>query len=356
MTARSRSASTRRALLGGAAVLLAAPALTRSAAGQGTPQITTLRSVAKSWLWGAEDYAQAGGFFTKAGIKVVSSASGRGTNVAALQGGGVDVVLGSLDEPIRSRAGGLAIKTFCTSVNRFASHVMLKKAILEKAGVTEASPVAAKLALLKGLRLGTTGPGAAPDTLARYLAVLGGLNADRDLQLVPTGNGPPQIAAAQQGATDGFIASSPTSDIAVGVAGMAYLFQNVLNPPPSLKEYQYIVASTHEDTLRAKRDALVRYVHGLALALRDMRASPGGFKDWSRSALFADQPAELFEAAFVNNASIYFEDPTPKEALFRLNLEVLNTVNRSIGAAPVPDAVTFASLIDTSIAADAVKL
>jgi NitT/TauT family transport system substrate-binding protein len=44
-----------------------------------------MRSSARSWIWIAEDYANVSGFFTQAGGKVPSNASGRGNNVPALR-------------------------------------------------------------------------------------------------------------------------------------------------------------------------------------------------------------------------------------------------------------------------------
>lgn len=344
----------RRRVLAGSTMVLAAPFVARYAIAQGMAEISTLRSIAKSWIWGAEDFAHACGYFEKMGVSVKSSASNRGTNIAALQGG-VDVVLGSMEEPVRSRAQGMTIRTFTATCNKWASHLLLKKEILDRAGVTQASPLDQKLAMLKGIRLGTTGPGAAPDAMARYFAHLAGLNAERDLRLVTTGNGPPQIAATQQGAIDGFIATSPTSDIATQRAGCAYLFQNVLNPPPQIAEFQYIVSSTHEQTLKTKRDALVRYTQGLALALRRMREDPAAFKEWARVTLFADTVPDLFEEAYANNSKIFFAEPRPNEELFKRNLVVTNTVNGDLGVAPIPDSVTFASLFDTSISDDALR-
>ena len=74
----------RRAVLAGAA----AAALPRVAIGQAMPELQTMRSTARSWLWLAEDYGTAGGFFAKAGVKVISNASNRGVNIQALAGGG----------------------------------------------------------------------------------------------------------------------------------------------------------------------------------------------------------------------------------------------------------------------------
>ena len=192
---------------------------------QTVPEIQTLRSTSKSWLWAAEDYANSRGFFDKARVKVVSNASNRGTNVAALAGSGVDIVLGDPGEASRARGEKLAIKSFVSTVNKYASNVVLSNAVLKRLGITEQSPVDRKAAALKGLRLGTTGPGAAPDALFRWLAVQAKLDPNTDLRLVPLqGGGPGMLAALQQNVIDGFCLSSPTSDLAVKDRDCGYLF------------------------------------------------------------------------------------------------------------------------------------
>ena len=319
------------------------------------PELTTLRSTSKSWLWAAEDYGTAGGFFTQAGIKVNSNASNRGTNVAALQGGGVDIVLGDPGEALRARAQNLQIRLIAATVSRYASHVLVKKDILAKLGIDVNSPVDKKIAALKGLKLGTTGPGAAPDALFRYLASLGGLDPNRDFQLVPIqGGGPAVLAALQQNIIDGFCLSSPTADLAVQKQNCAYLFQMALSPPPALSEVQYIVASAGEATIAAKRDQLVRYCRGIALSLRSIKNEPQKFKSWAQ-AWFEGLEPEIFEAAFANNGAIYFDDPTPKRQLLEGNLKFINTVNEKMGTGPMPTTLTFDTVADPSIAADAMK-
>ena len=140
---------TRRAVLTAAGIAGIAPFVPKTIYAQAAvPELTTLRSTSKSWLWAAEDYGNAGGFFQQAGVKVTSNASNRGTNIAALQGGGVDIVLGDPGEPIRAKSQNLQIKTFIATVSRYASHVVLKKSVLEKAKVTEASAPEAKIAAL----------------------------------------------------------------------------------------------------------------------------------------------------------------------------------------------------------------
>lgn len=347
---------TRRHILGSASAAATVALLPKTVFAQtAMPELTTLRSTSKSWLWAVEDYGTAGGFFTQAGVKVNSNASNRGTNIAALQGGGVDIVLGDPGEALRARAQNLKIRIITSMVNRYASHIVLKNSVLAKAGVTEASPVPEKIAALKGLKLGTTGPGAAPDALFRFLSSVGDLDPNSDFQLVPIqGGGPAVIAALQKGVIDGFCLSSPTADMAVSKEDCGYLFQMALNPPPQMAEVQYIVASAGEETIATKRDALVRYCHGIALTQQSIAKEPEKFKTWAKTWFEGIEPA-VFELAFANNGAIYFPSPVPSEDLFKKNIEYINIVNGKMGAAELPSTLTFANVVDASIAADAVK-
>jgi len=345
----------RRSVLAGAAGLasLAAPGIGRA---QAVPELQTLRSTAKSWLWAAEDYATAGGFFERARVRVVSNASNRGTNVAALAGSGVDIVLGDPGEAMRARGQGMAIRTFIQTVNKYASNVVVRKGVLERLAVTEASPVPQKIAALRGLRLGTTGPGAAPDALFRWLALQGGMNPNSDIRLVPIqGGGPGMLAGLEQNVIDGFCLSSPTSDLAVQSRDCAYLFNMALNPPEFFQDYLYICASTAEATLRnaEKREALVRYCHGITLALRAIQSDTARLKEWA-DRWFEGLPPQIAQVSFDINSKIFFADPVPTMALYAKNVEFINAVNRTMNAEAVPATLTFDTQFDTTLAREGV--
>lgn len=332
----------------------ATTALPRFAIGQGIPELQTMRSTSKAWLWLAEDYAREGGFFEKAGVRVVSNASNRGTNIAALAGSGVDIVLGDPGEAINARGQGFGVRTFLQTVARYASHIVVKKDILDRAGITENSPVEAKAAVLKGLRLGTTGPGAAPDNLFRWMAQRAGLDSNKDMRLVGIqGGGPGMVAGLQQNVIDGFCLSSPTADLAVSRAGCAYLFDMAANPPPEFNPFCYIVATTAERTMATKRDALLRYATGITLTLRSIAADPDRFRAFAVPYLELD-PA-IADRAFSSNGRIYFTDPVPTDTLFRRNVEFMNISRAAQGEDPLPKDLAFATLFDPSIAAEAVK-
>lgn len=345
----------RRSALASGAALAGTIALPRAVYAQTpVPTLTTLRSTAKSWLWAAEDYANTGGFFEKARVKVESNASNRGTNIAALGGSGVDVVLGDPGEAMRGRGSGLAIKTFIQTVNKYASNVVIKRDVLEKLNVSESSPVDRKIAALKGLRLGTTGPGAAPDALFRWLALQGGMDPNSDLRLVPIqGGGPGMLAGLQQSVIDGFCLSSPTSDLAVQDRDCRYLFNMATNPPPFLRDYLYICASTAEATIRnpEKREALVRYCHGIQMALKSINdpADRGKLKAWADK-WFEGLPPQIADVSFEINSKIFFPDCVPKGELFAKAVEFINGVNKTMNAELLPAGVTFEQQFDTAIA------
>lgn len=340
---------TRRFGLLAATATLATPAIA-----QPMPELQTIRSTAKSWIWMVEDYAIAEGFYEKAGVKVTANASGRGTNMSALIGASVDVEWGDPGEALNARKENLAFRTIGQTVGKFGSHVVVKKAILDKLGITEASPLAAKLAALKGLRMGNTGPGGAPDNLLRFLAVKGGLNPDRDMRLVPIqGGGPAIVAALSQGVIDGFCLSSPTSDLAVSKFECAYLFNMVTNPPPDLTPYTYIICNTAEKTLREKREPLIRFLHGLALSMKSIHAEPQRFKAFALK--FLELDPSIAEQAFAGNASMYYTDPLLTPGPFETNINFINVANKTAGLDPMPANINFATLCDPSLGEEAMK-
>ena len=98
----------------------------------------------------------------------------------------------------------------------------------------------------------------------------------------------------------------------------------------------------------------MRYAMAIAMSLKDINTNPAAFKDWA-SKWFAGMPGDIFDRSFEINSQIFFTDSLPKQALFDLNVSFLNTVQKTMNAAPLPASLTFASLYDPSVAQDALK-
>lgn len=316
--------------------------------------ISTMRSTSKSWLWAAEDFATGGGYFAEAGVTVESNASGRGVNVPALIGGAVDVVLGTPDQSIRAQIQNQPVKLIAATVDKYASNVVVNAEILAERGVDESSPVADKVEAMRGLRMGTTGPGAAPDSLLRYLFSTGDINPDTDVELVTIqGGGSAILAAVEQGVIDGFCLSSPTSDVSNQQFGTAYLFNMATNPPPALENYFYIGCAVLDEAIQERRSDLVAYVKGLTLALRAINDQPDVFREWARG-WFDSLDDQLFDVAFANNSRIYTTSPVPTEAQFELNKQFVNIGFQTLGEPALPEDFSFQDACDPSIAEEAV--
>lgn len=322
---------------------------------QAPSEMRSLRSTAKSWLWAAEDFAVGNGDFERNGLKIAATATGRGVNTDGLLSGATDVLLGAATQTMRVQILGRPVKMIAGTVNKYASHVVVKKALMDKAGVTETSPVAQKVAVLKGLKLGTTGPGAAPDSLFRYLLGLGGLDPNRDCELVSIqGGGPAMLAGFERGVIDGFTLSSPTSDLAVQRFAGAYLFDMTRNPPPQLADYMYIAVSVMDRTMAEKAPQLQAYVKALAAALKTIDEKPEVFKTWSK-AFFSDMDGELFERSYASERAIYSKTPVVSDAQFKLNVEFLDRELKLLGQAGVPATFKYADAYDMRFAEAALR-
>ena len=312
------------------------------------PKLTSIRSTARSWLWSPEDYASNTGLYDKAGLTVELAATNRGVNQDALLSGAADILLGAPTQNMRVQMRKQPVKMICGFVNKYASNIVVKKNFADRAGVTEASPVAAKAAVLKGLKIGTTGPGAGPDQLTRYMMNIAKINPDREAQLVPIQGGPAaMIAAFDRGQIDGFCLSSPTSDVAVAKFGGTYLFNMVNNPPPDLADYLYITASVTEKTIKDKPKELVAYCRGIALALRAIHGDRAAFRKWAR-VYFKDLEDDLFERAFANNAAMYMKTPVPTRPQFQRNVEFLDAELKLLNQPGVPGGFRFDDAWDLS--------
>jgi len=333
----------------------AATAITFARPAWAAGEISSLRSTAKSWLWAPEDLAIERGLFAKSGLKVSMAATLRGVNQDALLSGAADILLGAPTQNMRVQIKGQPIKMICGFVNKYASNVVVKKKFADAAGVTEQSPVDAKARVLKGLRLGTTGPAAGPDQLLRYLLNKAKLNPERDAQLVPiAGGGQGMLAALQNDNIDGFCLSSPTSDVAVEKFGAVYLFNMATNPPSELNDYLYISASCSEKTLKEKSDLIVDYCKGIALALRMIHENPAEFRSWAIAWFKGLDPA-LLETAYKNNAGIYMKTPIPTQAQFDLNRKFLADGLKLLGQADVPAGFSFGDAFDLKYVNAAMK-
>lgn len=350
---------TRRGLLRAGGAFGAAAALTGLSApyvhAQALPRITVLQPSLKSFLWAPADYARHLGLFEKHGVEVEAVASNRGVNVTGVITGDIDVSLGDPTETMNVRRQGQPVKIFGLMHNRYTSHVIIRKEVMDAAGIEENSPEADRAALLKGLRLGHSGVGSGPELLIRYCATLGDIDPNTEIDLVSvTGGGAGLLAALEQGAVDGIAWGTPNTSIANARFGTAYLFQFLRNPPELFRDMKSTAMQAGEKTLTDKRDQLTAYTAGLADVFAAIQSDPAAYKEWLRGFLDTVEP-EIFDIAFEDSFPMYAADPVPVEDTFLRFVEFLNITNATRGLPPV-EPIPYAELVDPGIAAAAMQM
>ena len=185
----------------GASCLLPAPA-----SAQAAPIKTTIAAFSGTFVSFVVYVADSLGIFTKHGLDV-SLVYGTGTQVTT------DVVSGSTDfgtfaveHALQLAEKQQDVKVVALLENSVPYSIIVRNAI--------ATPNAGKwpeaMHDLKGLKIGISSRGAGTDNMIRYLFKLAGMDADKDVTLLPVGDPPSTIAALNAGQIDGAMAFEPT--------------------------------------------------------------------------------------------------------------------------------------------------
>lgn len=350
--------------LGGAAGLAVAGASTLASCANGggggasgaSAQLTTVRSTNVSWLWAPYLYAVEKGFFADENLNEQGNASGDGEPAGIVASGQSEFLVGAPSGPMKSTIAGQPLTMFAGLVTTYASNVVIKSDLLERRGIDPNSSNEEKAQALEGLRVATTGPGAGPDLLLRYIATdIGGLNPDRDMRLVPVQGGEAAIlAAVQNDAVDGFCLSSPASDTGINDFGLQYLFDMSKDPVEELVGYLYIVMSARPQTFEDRPDDVEGYCRALQRSLVAIKSQPDDFKQVMEGLFEGIDPA-IFELGFEANKGIYAESIEITETQFDQGLDFLRLALEAQDADPAEaDTLSFSDSVNTEIAARAV--
>lgn len=148
--------------------------------------------------------AEKEGYFAQEGLKVEVVLAGGGPKaMTALVGGGGQFSASVLLDGIMAHRRGLDDVRAIATLSYFSYPFAVRSEIAKERGITLDRPLKDRIQALRGLRISITTPGASSDMVARYIAILNGLQPDRDLQLVPLGGFSSQLAGLQAGQVDG---------------------------------------------------------------------------------------------------------------------------------------------------------
>jgi NitT/TauT family transport system substrate-binding protein len=242
--------------------------------------------------------AEGGGFFKGEGLELDTIDVTTGPRqVAAVMGGSVDMAPLGLQLVIQATSRGGNIVAISAGYNILPMALVLSNQAVAKVGITKGMSTDEKIKRIKGLRIGITGPGSGTDDMIRTLATLRGVDPDKDIKILPLGNGDSMLAALQQNLADGFVFTSPFPETVVARKMGQIVAEPLIGEVPEAKDVPYIIMSTSRPTLEAKRPLLTKAVRAWTKAMKFAHEKPDEARKITRQ-YFKSMDEVVFNAAF----------------------------------------------------------
>jgi NitT/TauT family transport system substrate-binding protein len=131
-------------------------------------------------------------------------------NMPALFNNTVDVGTCTFDGNANFKEQGKDLISIYELLTRATTDLVLGNASI-KPGITANSPLSDRMKMLKGMKFGITAPGAPSDTFLRATLRAGGLDPEKDVQIVRIGSFGGLVAATKSRQIDGYMLSPPSS-------------------------------------------------------------------------------------------------------------------------------------------------
>ncbi|MGH2627089.1 MAG: ABC transporter substrate-binding protein, partial [Anaerolineales bacterium] len=140
--------------------------------------------------------AEAAGYFAEEGIDLeLTEVESGALGIAALISGQVEVFDADPFQAVELRRQGKQILFIYNLTKRVTLDMVMHPEVARTKGISRTTPLAQRLAALRGLKLGITRPGAATDVYLRYYLKRAGIDPDRDVQIISVGGGGALLAA-----------------------------------------------------------------------------------------------------------------------------------------------------------------
>lgn len=184
------------------------------------------------------------------------------------------------------------------------------------------------LMALRGRRVGVDAPGGRVDVLLRLMLLHKGIDPNRDLTIVPTGEVPGHLAAIQTRRVDAQVTWEPgtsllTMPTQVGLADV-FLDMRAFDTTYPLSRIVEASVVAHDDWVRNNRDVALRISRTIACTDLAIRTHPDLVAKAYRQ-LFPGLAPEVYENIARNQPLVYWQRIT------RENIQIMNDLYREIG-------------------------
>ncbi|MEJ0071287.1 MAG: ABC transporter substrate-binding protein [Pseudomonadota bacterium] len=164
---------------------------------------------------------------------------GDGPDIDALISGSVDFTISTPNRLFTAYEQGKPLLAVMNMANRMGIECAMNKAMAEKLGVTEATPLEQKLKALKGQTVAGTRPGAFTYLLLVNYAKRVGLVPQQDLQIIGVGGPNSMLPALENGQVAVACTGSPMPEFAVSRGKAIAFSHNLRGDDPAFDDFLF---------------------------------------------------------------------------------------------------------------------
>ncbi len=267
-----------------------AVALTATIVSESAPawaDVTTIRTIKQPLAYYAPLFVAAAQGFDKKNnlnLQFVTLQSGA-QNLPALFNNTVDIGYCSFDGVSNLWAQGKQAVSIYELVNRITLDLVISDTALKTMKVTATSPVMDRIKALKGLKFGMTLPGAPSDIFLRGILLAGGLDPDKDVDILRIGSFGGLVAAMKTNQISGFLLSPPSSLEAQKDGYGSVLIKLRNGDLPAFESFPFLTLCAPKDYVDKNPAVITAFVKTVQQSNDWMRAHP-------------DETVKILQAAF----------------------------------------------------------
>ena len=232
----------------------------------------------------------------------------------------------------RLQQEGKPLLLFYNLVERVTLDLILRTAVVQRLGITRESPLPARYAALKGLNIGITRPGAPTDVFARYFLIRGGLDPEKDANLVQVGGVPALAAAFKAGRIDAFLLSPPLPQSLEREGAGRIVIRNTAGDVPELRQTTYVAMFATAEYAKQNGAALRAYARALRRATEWIRANRAEALRVLNEKYFKETPAESLGLSLDATLPALSPDGRFSQATVQSYLDIFKTVGETVNA------------------------
>lgn len=229
-------------------------------------------------------------------IKYTDFAGSSPNTVAAVTSGAADVGL------VGAATGWDAIQqgaplVIVAAIAGNTSELGMRSDVAQRLGISERSPIADRVAALKGLKIATAQTGSANNQMIRSLLTLYHLNPDKDVTIVPS-EPTAIVAGLQNKAFDAAFYGTGVMEQNYADKTAVPLISLPRGDVSKLNDIVFAFAIAREDTVKKNPDLIDRFVHSLRDAGTQIKQNDSATRDAVKKQYFPDLPQNVFDLSW----------------------------------------------------------